>query len=44
MRLHDIRVSDEEKAFETVRKKPSNGVLAGIPDEYLMRHVFSDVE
>ena len=44
MRLHNVRVSDEEKAFGIIKKKPSNGVLARHWVTYLMRQVISDAE
>ena len=44
MRLHNVRVSNEEKAFGIVKKKPSNGVLARNWVTYLMRQVISDAE
>jgi hypothetical protein len=43
-KLHNVRVSNEEKAFGIVQKKPSNGVLARNWVTYLMRQVISDVE
>ena len=44
MKLHNVRVSNEEKAFGIVKKKPSNGVLARNWVSYLMRQVISDAE
>ena len=44
MRLHNVRVSDEEKAFGIIKKKSSNGVLARNWVTYLMRQVISDAE
>ena len=43
-KLHNAPVSNEEKAFGIVRKKPSNGVLARNWVTYLMRQVISDTE
>ena len=44
IRLHNVPVSNEEKAFGIVKKKPSNGVLARNWVTFLMRQVISDVE
>ena len=44
IKLYDISVSNEEKAFGIIKKKPSNGVLARNWVTYLMRQVISEVE
>ena len=43
-KLHNVGVSNEEKAFGIVQKKPSKGVLARNWVTYLMRQVISDIE
>ena len=44
VRLYSVPVSNEEKAFGIVKKKPSEGVLARNWLTFLMRQVISDVE
>ena len=44
VRLYSVPLSNEEKAFGIVKKKPSEGVLARNWLTFLMRQVISDVE